>query len=138
MAAQNVSQTNLGAKLRPVIVKPPKKRIRLRKILQRHFVFKNFIKIFFMYLNTYRSMYAKPNFNIFIHFYLMKSIKWSFISCSQGRIKIHQFFYILKVSKKKCKFRYIEGFMLEFSTKVKFRPQIFYIDCELSEIEQLV
>ena len=77
----------LGAKLRPVVVRPPKKkRICLREILRCHFVFKKFIKIFFMYLSTCRNMYAKSNFNIFIHFSLMKSIKWPFISCSQDKI----------------------------------------------------
>ena len=52
-----------------------KKRICLREILRRHFVFKKCIKFFFMYPNTCRNMYAKPNFNIFIHFPLIKSIK---------------------------------------------------------------
>ena len=49
-----------------------KKRIRLREILRRHFVFKKFIEVFSMYLNTCRNMYAKPDFNIFIHL-----LEWS-------------------------------------------------------------
>ena len=58
----------------------------LREILRRHFIFKRFIKCFFMYLNPCKNLYAKPNFNIFILFSWMKSIIWPFISCSQGRI----------------------------------------------------
>ena len=55
-----------------------KKRICLREILCCHFVSKKSIKICFMYHNTCRNMYAKPNFNTFIHLSLMKSIKWPF------------------------------------------------------------
>ena len=47
---------------------------------------KNLLNFFFMYPSTYRNIYAKPNFNIFIHFSLIKSIKLPLISCSQGRI----------------------------------------------------
>ena len=57
-----------------IFIRPQKKRICLREIRHRYFVFKN-IKFFFMYLNPCRNMYAKLNFNIFNYFSLMKSIK---------------------------------------------------------------